>query len=421
MAVPLDLHVPRDGDAAGLRYAAEVVAPQVHEHHVLGALLGVSLQLLGEPSVLGLGSAPAAGAGDGVRGKAAPGDAHEQLGAGAHDVVVGRADEEQVRAGVHAAERAVQRQAVEGAAVGAGGQVDRLAPCEDDLDRLAGGDRLLRVDDRTLERVAPQARADAGRLARRVRVHRHIPRGIHGLLDGCAEGRLVGGGTAGPLERLPHRALRDPVALLDPGRLRVERGDRRERVREVVEDEDQVGLKECRERHPHRVGSRERHGGLERGHRVVPQGADRAADESWHALDRERAPEGHERAQGVERIRRRHRGHRERAIPARLLDRPRLHARAGIVHREDPAGAHPEEAVPTQALAALDRLEQVSRPAVVEAEERADGGLEVGIARGAEEDRVRARRQPAHLAEADRVRHRHRASPFVSRADRSRE
>ena len=60
-------------------------------------------------------------------------------------------------------------------------------------------------------------------------------------------------GRDGPLERVEDRRLGDPVAALEVGRVGVERGDRRQRVGQVVEDEDEVGLDERRHRDADRV------------------------------------------------------------------------------------------------------------------------------------------------------------------------
>ena len=53
-----------DPDGARLADPAEVVAAEVDQHHVLGALLLVADQLGGQRGVLGIGGAARAGAGD---------------------------------------------------------------------------------------------------------------------------------------------------------------------------------------------------------------------------------------------------------------------------------------------------------------------------------------------------------------------
>ena len=66
-------------------------------------------------------------------------------------------------------------------------------------------------------------------------------------------------------------------------------------------------------------------------------------------------------------------------------------------------GPTPEEGVPAQALAALDRFEEIGRAAVVEAEEGSDRRLEVRRAGGAQQDRVGVRGQAPGLRQADRI------------------
>ena len=54
VGVALHLHVLADRHRPGAGDPADVVAAEVHEHHVLGALLRVPLELLGEDRVLAL-------------------------------------------------------------------------------------------------------------------------------------------------------------------------------------------------------------------------------------------------------------------------------------------------------------------------------------------------------------------------------
>ena len=72
VAVGLHRHEVLDLDGAVLAHAPEVVAPEVHEHHVLGALLLVLEQLAGDADVLlGVGAARPR-AGDRARGDPRP-------------------------------------------------------------------------------------------------------------------------------------------------------------------------------------------------------------------------------------------------------------------------------------------------------------------------------------------------------------
>ena len=67
-------------------------------------------------------------------------------------------------------------------------------------------------------------------------------------------------------------------------------------------------------------------------------------------------------------------------------------------------GPMPEERVPAEPLPALDGLEEVRRRrAVVEAQERPDGRLEVGRARRAQQQRVGVRGEPLRLGQAERI------------------
>ena len=116
MAVPLDLHVLAHGHRPGPSDPAQVVPPEVDEHHVLGAFLGIALELIAEQRVLALVRAPRTGPGDRVGRQPVPDDLEQELGAGADDLVRRHPDEEQVRAGIDASEGPVQPDAVEGAA-----------------------------------------------------------------------------------------------------------------------------------------------------------------------------------------------------------------------------------------------------------------------------------------------------------------
>ena len=147
------------------------------------------------------------------------------------------------------------------------------------------------------------------------------------------------------------------------------------------------------------TGSRsgQRDGRLEDGDRVVGERADGAAGEARHPLGRLDAAARDERADARRAGRRAvdvSIGRSGRVGRARSTGRVWIRATA-VADLEEPARADAEERVAAEALAALDRLEQVGRAAVVEAQEGADRGLEVGRARGAQEDRVGVRRPGA--------------------------
>ena len=64
VGVALDHHQLAHLDGARLADAAQVVAAQIHQHHVLGPLLGISQQLRLQGQVFGLIGAPGARACD---------------------------------------------------------------------------------------------------------------------------------------------------------------------------------------------------------------------------------------------------------------------------------------------------------------------------------------------------------------------
>ena len=110
VAVGLDLHQLVDRHAAVLADAAEVVAAEVDEHHVLGALLLVGQQLgairRSSSGVAPRGRVPAIG----LVADVAAGDRQQRLGARAGDLEVAEVQEVHVRARVDRAQAAVDRE-----------------------------------------------------------------------------------------------------------------------------------------------------------------------------------------------------------------------------------------------------------------------------------------------------------------------
>ena len=88
-------------------HAAHVVAAQVDQHHVLGPLLGIGQQFLGQPAVFFLGRAAAARAGQRADGHLAVDHADHDLRRTAHQRHARRAHVEHERAGVDHPQRAV--------------------------------------------------------------------------------------------------------------------------------------------------------------------------------------------------------------------------------------------------------------------------------------------------------------------------
>jgi hypothetical protein len=88
-------------------------------------------------------------------------DLQQQLRTRADDLERWRPDEEQVRAGVDAPKGAIEADAVQRpAGRGIVREAERLASSEHDLDRLAGGDRVLGDLDGVDVLVAAEARLD---------------------------------------------------------------------------------------------------------------------------------------------------------------------------------------------------------------------------------------------------------------------
>ena len=287
---------------AVLADAAEVVAAEVDEHHVLGALLGVGEQLLGDPAVLLGAGAARAGAGDRPGRHAAAGDGDQRLGAGAGDLEVAEVEEVHVRARVDRPQPAVDRERLDR-------HRRRPALRGDHLVGVAGVDVLDDPRDHRLEL-----------LARHVRLKRRQRRGP-------APGGRAGRGT-GPASRQRTSAIVSSAARV--GRLEVvvgvDVGEHRDRVLEVVEHDQRVGQHQRQVGHADRVGVRlaER---LDGAHEVVGEHADRAAGERRQVRER----------RGVEAVELRG---GERVRVAGIAERPAQHlARAEADERVAPDAA----------------------------------------------------------------------------------
>ena len=105
--VGLDAHQLADLDRPELAHAPEVVAAQVDEHHVLGALLLVAQQLVRDAQVLLGARRPRAGPGDRPHLGAAARHLHQRLRGRARDREVVPLEEVHVRRRVHDPQAAV--------------------------------------------------------------------------------------------------------------------------------------------------------------------------------------------------------------------------------------------------------------------------------------------------------------------------
>ena len=158
VGVVLDLHQLVDADRTRRRDAAQVVAAQVHEHDVLGALLLVGEQVGAQPAVLGGRRTARTRAGERAREHGVAFDAHERLGTRADERHVAGADVEHVRRRVHGPKHAVEVEPVSLVR-------RRVALREHDLEDVARHDVLLGAL-HLLDEL----------LARGVRLHRHRTR-----------------------------------------------------------------------------------------------------------------------------------------------------------------------------------------------------------------------------------------------------
>ncbi len=108
--IVLDRHVVGDAHRADLRHAPDVVAAEIHQHHVLGALFRVRQQLLGERRVFVGRLAARARAGDRPQCDVAVLKPHQDFGRCADDVKIVEVEEKHVGRGIERAQRAIQRE-----------------------------------------------------------------------------------------------------------------------------------------------------------------------------------------------------------------------------------------------------------------------------------------------------------------------
>ena len=213
MAVALQRHQLVDVHRAEAGDPPDVVAGQVDQHHVLGDLLRVLLQLAGHAPVVVVGAAAAAGAGDRAGDHLAVDQLHQRLGRRADDRDLGVAQEVHVRAGVHLAQHAVHVERV-------GVEVEVEALRQHDLEDVAGQDVLLGHLDRRLvlagghagahlgQRLAGVGRLDGDVRQRLAELHGHGLDPAGGLVVGDVE---VGAGAAEHGHALDERHPLAPV------------------------------------------------------------------------------------------------------------------------------------------------------------------------------------------------------------------
>ena len=259
-----------DADAPRLRDAAEVVAREVDEHHVLSALLRVRDELLLERAVLGRRRAARTRPGDRRDRSDSALEPHELLGRGADERLFADTQEEVVRRGVHDPERAVEGEPRE---VRLRDELLR----RDDLDHLARAYRLLAARDDSAELLLRHLGAELPEERRG---------GCAALLH-VALDRLGGEKALGERGDLRHRGVVLPFGRDPRDRHRAPHG---------VEHEERLDLDERGRRSALLVAARDAR--LEVGYRLVREVSD------LPALERRKLRRADEPSAGARRIRR---------------------------------------------------------------------------------------------------------------------
>ena len=359
MAVAFDEEAGGDLDLAGLGDAADIVAPQIDQHQMLGPLLGVAHQFFGKRLVFLRRLAARPCAGDGADGHDAVAQPHQDFRARSHNGKTGKGEVVQERRRVQPAQRAIEGERRQGE-----GTAEALA--RHHLEHVAGADVLLgALDDGeilVMRRVGFDG-AEGGKIFR----HRRRSRGrALQIVD-----RIV--------QPLGGAGIRRPCidAVLRPHR----RHDQ-DLVAHRVEDRD--------DRRPQqdRVGQAERIGRnigqlFDEPHHVVAEIAEqpgrhrRQAGRQRHAAFADQCPQ---------------RRDRRRAVGCEGVGvRPRVAVDLGFAVQAAPdqIGLEPDDRIASARLAALDALEQERVvTALAEFEERRDRRLQIGDALGIEDLRL---------------------------------
>ena len=203
MGESIDAHELGHPHRTGLRDAADVVPREVHEHHVLGALL-LRRTKLGLVRGVRRRVGPArAGAGDRMHHHPAVFDAYERLGRRPDERHTRRLEQEHVRRRVHVPQRAVQRE-------GLRRRLDVEPLGQHDLDAIAVGDELAGPARERLVRRGCHVRAKRPLAARRRREHEWSVEERVDLVDPAfGRGPIAIGGVRDDEHRVPQVVERD--------------------------------------------------------------------------------------------------------------------------------------------------------------------------------------------------------------------
>ena len=112
MGKTLHIHAALQVHAAGLGHPPEVIAPQIHQHHMLGLFLGVTAQFLRQPGIFQIVPATAPRPGDGRQLQAAFLAAHHDFRRGPPEAEVCQPHEEHVGRGIIAAHTPVEHEGI---------------------------------------------------------------------------------------------------------------------------------------------------------------------------------------------------------------------------------------------------------------------------------------------------------------------
>ena len=336
-----DLHRPRR------RHPAHIIAPEIEQHQVLGALLGIGEQAAFIGVILLAGLAARTRPGDGADRDLTLSHPHEDLRRGTDQREPRQIEEIEERRGVHPPQRAIQRQRGQGEGAGE-------ALGEHHLEDVARKDVVLRAQGHRLVIVGRDHRGEIG----------------EGIGHRFARGDRQGGaelaqGRIDPLPRTCHGS--GGVARLP------DRGDGEQRIGQPVEHQNDRGA------HEQHVGQVERAvgragQGLDQADGLIAEIADETGEGGGQALGHgiDAAGRG-ECAQFGQRIA----FERGEGLGIELpvaVDLGCIAARA-----EHQIGIEPEQAVAPAHLAALDRFEQeVAAPRHDQPPRRAHRRIAVG-------------------------------------------
>ena len=344
MAVTLGHEALAHLDAAGLAHVADVVAAQVDQHQVLGALLGVGQQFRLQGQVLGRRRTARARARDRAHRHLAALQPHQDLRRRAHHLGAAGIEEVHVGRGIHRPQRAVHvhRSGIERHA---------HALRQHHLEGIARGDVVLGARDRRQEALAGEARLEM--------------RLVHGF--GAQRLRIAGAAVAQAVgQRVEASAgAREGLRLA-----RVGMHDQVQPALEVVEHRDFLA------EHQQDVGRAELVG--------IGVGAQARLD-VLDALEAEPADQAAAEAGQARQARHRMLGAQAFDLGERVGHLARLHrlavladSQAVAAEAEDAPGWQADDRIAAEALAALDGFEQVGMRPVGELEVDRQRGVEVG-------------------------------------------